>query len=282
MRLHIRHRTRYHYATEARDSFNEVRLAPVNDELQRRISFSLKTDPREGFSQYLDFYGNLVHYFEIGGPHRTLSIESVAIVETAPDPRGVVPSGQPLSAMANHSAQENLHDFLRDSKYITLTPEIWRAALDVVTSPIEDVWAAANALSHWVFTNFYYEPGATLVTTTMSEALSMRRGVCQDFAHVLCGLCRSLKIPARYVSGYFLDEERTLAPGESEASHAWVEVYVPSFGWAGLDPTHDRPTDERYIKVATGRDYADIRPVAGTYRGSTAREMEIFVRVSRG
>jgi transglutaminase-like putative cysteine protease len=102
-------------------------------------------------------------------------------------------------------------------------------------------------------------------------------GVCQDFAHVHLGLCRSLGIPARYVSGYFFNTTRR--PREIEASHAWIEAYVPGFGWAAFDPTHDRPADDRYVKVAVGRDYADIRPINGTYRGAPTRSLKVDVKV---
>jgi transglutaminase-like putative cysteine protease len=102
-------------------------------------------------------------------------------------------------------------------------------------------------------------------------------GVCQDFAHVMLGLCRQSGIPARYVSGYFFNNRRR--PGEIEASHAWVEVMVPGFGWTAFDPTHDRVADERYVKVATGRDYADIRPVSGTYKGAPTRSLKVEVAV---
>jgi transglutaminase-like putative cysteine protease len=102
-------------------------------------------------------------------------------------------------------------------------------------------------------------------------------GVCQDFAHVHLGLCRSLGIPARYVSGYFLNTTRRT--DEIEASHAWIEAWIPDHGWVGFDPTHDRPADERYVRVAVGRDYADIRPLSGSYRGAPTRELIVDVRV---
>jgi transglutaminase-like putative cysteine protease len=101
--------------------------------------------------------------------------------------------------------------------------------------------------------------------------------VCQDFAHVALGMCRCSGIAARYVSGYFIKLQRR--PGEEEASHAWIEAFVPGYGWAAYDPTHDRVADDRYIKAASGRDYADIRPVSGTYRGGKTRSLTVDVRV---
>lgn len=281
MKLRVRHRTTYHYPFPVRDSFNEVRLQPTQDSAQTRRAFSIKTDPRKAFSQYLDFYGNIVHYFEVAEPHHQLTIETFSEVETHQDSRGQPPTGRTLADLNPQESSESLHDFMLGSKYVDLSPEIWRAALDILPQGITDITADIALLAQWVYQNFTYEPGATQVHTTMSQSLSLRRGVCQDFAHILIGLCRSLKLPARYISGYFLNDSHRPAPDESEASHAWAEVYIPQFGWYGIDPTHNRPTDQRYIKVAAGRDYADIRPVAGTYRGPASREMHIFVRVTQ-
>ena len=115
------------------------------------------------------------------------------------------------------------------------------------------------------------------MATLATDAIKLRSGVCQDFAHVALGMCRCSQIPARYVSGYFMRSERR--HDDDEASHAWIEAYVPGYGWAAFDPTHDRPADQRYVKVASGRDYADIRPVSGTYRGGKTRSLSVEVKV---
>jgi transglutaminase-like putative cysteine protease len=106
----------------------------------------------------------------------------------------------------------------------------------------------------------------------MQDVLQQRRGVCQDFAHVLLGLCRTLKIPALYVSGY-------LATETASATHAWTEVFVPGHGWQALDPTHNRVPDEHYVKIGVGRDYADVAPVKGTYKGTIERTMNVEVMI---
>jgi transglutaminase-like putative cysteine protease len=111
------------------------------------------------------------------------------------------------------------------------------------------------------------------VHTHMREVLEQRRGVCQDLAHVMLGLCRTLRIPALYVSGY-------LATETANATHAWTEVYVPGVGWQALDPTHNRQPDEAYVKLAVGRDYADVAPVKGTYKGTTQRAMTVEVKIT--
>ena len=129
-----------------------------------------------------------------------------------------------------------------------------------------------------VFCNFLYmQLKQKGLARLMRKMLGRRQG--QDFAHLMLGLCRIHKIPARYVSGYFLNQHKL--PGEIEASHAWIEVFIPNYGWKGSDPTHQRVPDTRYVKLATGRDYGDIRPVGGTFRGKGTRKMVVEVSVHR-
>jgi transglutaminase-like putative cysteine protease len=135
-----------------------------------------------------------------------------------------------------------------------------------------DTWQAALAIMRFIYGHFKYESRSTHVHTHMSDVLRDRRGVCQDFAHVMLGLCRALKIPALYVSGY-------LATEIASATHAWVEVLIPGVGWRGLDPTHNCQTGETYVKIAVGRDYADVPPVTGNYKGTTDRKMEVSVKI---
>ena len=124
----------------------------------------------------------------------------------------------------------------------------------------------------FVHAQLRYEPNSTTVHTHARDVLRDRRGVCQDFAHVTLALCRSLKIPALYVSGYLGSET-------ASATHAWIEVLIPGIGWRALDPTHNRQTDESYVKIAVGRDYADVPPVTGHYKGTSERTMQVEVKV---
>jgi transglutaminase-like putative cysteine protease len=132
----------------------------------------------------------------------------------------------------------------------------------------------------YIHKEFAYTPSATGVHTHMRDVLRDRKGVCQDFAHVMCGLCRALQISALYVSGYLYNGSRDQLLG-AQASHAWCEVFLPGLGWRGLDPTNCQPADERYIKLAVGRDYADVPPVRGHYKGTTQRTMDVEVLVER-
>jgi transglutaminase-like putative cysteine protease len=154
---------------------------------------------------------------------------------------------------------------------VDTAPETWRMALDAIHGE-DDIWQCALRLMNFVNGHLAYQSNSTLVNTHMRDVLAQRRGVCQDFAHVMLGLCRALKIPALYVSGY-------LATEKASATHAWMEVFVPGTGWLGLDPTHNRQPDETYVKIAVGRDYADVAPIKGTYKGTTERTMNVEVKI---
>lgn len=277
MKYRILHRTAYQYKSAVVDSFNELRLRPVSNEEQICHSFDLRISPEAVPSHYHDFYLNIVNVFEVGAPHERLSIEAESVVETLERGDAAVKP----SAFADYraSALETMcYDFLQSSEYVSTGVEVWRYAMDVCAER-KDPWICANRLMQAVFKNFEYSPKATTVNTHMEDVLRFGKGVCQDFAHLMIGLCRCLEIPTRYVSGYIHTRPGPGGLRGAQASHAWCEVFVPGQGWLGLDPTNNCRADGNYIKVAVGRDYADITPVRGTYRGGGQREMEVFVDV---
>jgi len=272
MKWEISHRTSYGYASPVRDSFNEARLQPFSDEWQTVEHFLLKVLPAARLRHHHDFYSNVVHHFEITAPHSALVVESHLRVTTRPRP-SVSESENvwPLARIAEAARDTRIYEFLQASKFVELSPEAWRLALDA-TVGITDTWQAALALRRFVHAHLSYESNSTSVHTHMRDVLQDRRGVCQDFAHVMLSLCRSLKIPALYVSGY-------LATESASATHAWTEVFVPGLGWRPLDPTHNCQPGENYVKVAVGRDYADVAPVRGTYKGTKVHKLEVLVRI---
>lgn len=272
MRFSVIHRTRYTYATPVKESFNEVRLEPVTNEHQTVEGFVLKVLPPPRLRHYSDFYRNKTHHFEIPEPHASLLVESQFRVTTR-STNWLDPEARPFprERLAECERQDRCFDFLGPSEFVEITPEVWRTALDVVGDE-GDVWQASQALMGYVHREFTYTPQVTSVKTRSSEVFADRRGVCQDFAHVLLALCRSIRIPALYVSGY-------LHTPEANATHAWIEVFLPGVGWCALDPTHNRQPDQNYIKLAVGRDYSDALPIRGTYRGVTERSMQVEVRI---
>jgi transglutaminase-like putative cysteine protease len=260
------------YLSPARDSFNEVRLMPSSNARQTVESFVLTTMPDTPLRLYHDFYGNAVHHFEIPAPHASLVIESRSVVSAhPPPPLSNETTTAPLAELPGLAKSSDCFEYLCGSRFVDVDAGIWRLAIDA-TDGIADTWQAVQALVRFVRGHLDYKPASTHVHTPLRDALAQRRGVCQDFAHLTLGLCRSLKIPARYVSGY-------LAVEKARATHAWVEVWIPTIGWLALDPTHNQQIDNTYVKIAAGRDYGDVPPVTGSYRGTHEHKMEIEVQI---
>jgi transglutaminase-like putative cysteine protease len=276
--LSISHLTRYTYEGAVQDSFNEARLQPITDTLQQCRDFRFTIDPASSVRDYPDFYANCVHYFDVPQPHEALEVLAESEVQTITETRGPIPEAG-LKSLQDPSVKEHHFDFLHASEFISLGADVWREAVDALPAGVTDVWNDAVAIGEYIHRNYKYTPLATNVNTRAAEVIKKKQGVCQDFAHLMLGLLRTHGIPARYVSGYFLNQHKL--PGEIEASHAWLEVFIPGYGWKGYDPTHRRESDTRYVKLAVGRDYGDIRPVGGTFRGKGTRKMVVEVSVQR-
>ncbi len=274
MRYDIIHRTHYAYAAPVRESRNELHLQPLSNAQQTVDSFLLKVLPVTRLKHYHDFYSNCVHYFELPESHSTLTVESNLRMTTHPTadlPLNARPAG--AERLKEALSVGRCYDFIQPSRFVENTPEVWRLAVDAIGDE-RDVWQQTLRLMAFVHSHIAYESRSTQVHTHPREVLEQRRGVCQDFAHVMLSLCRSLKIPALYVSGY-------LATEKASATHAWMEVFIPGYGWQPLDPTHNCKPDESYVKIAVGRDYADVAPICGTYKGTTERTMEVTVKIER-
>ena len=278
--LSVKHRTVFTYSEPARENVNEVRVCPLANSTQHPEFFVLKVVPATRLRKYNDLFANPVHQFEINSPHRKLVIESRAIVTVGNRvdyeamPYGVTTSELP-ALLENHECCE----FLGESTYVRVSPEVWREAIDV-KGDVDDVFQTAYDLMQSVYERCEYLPGVTTAETHADEVFQAKRGVCQDFAHLLIAYCRSLQIPARYVSGYLWDPGHNHLLRGVQASHAWVEIYLPGHGWIGLDPTNNKVVNEQYVAVATGRDYDDVTPVRGTfYGGGHHRGMEVVVEV---
>jgi transglutaminase-like putative cysteine protease len=274
MRYNILHRTHYSYLSPARESFNDVRLEPPSIPEQTVESYSLRIEPGARVDRYTDFYSTLVHHFEIPAEHSSLLIESKVRVETHwPKPLPNDAKLCPMDKLGDAVFAERCFDFLQSSQFVELDVDIWKFAIDTLGDET-DAWQAVLKLMHFTFEYLTYLPNSTNVHTHVRDVVANRCGVCQDFAHFMIGLCRSMKIPARYVSGY-------LATEIASATHAWIEVYIPKIGWRALDPTHDRQVGETYVKIGHGRDYGDVPPVSGHYHGTLERTMSVGVKITK-
>ena len=275
MRLEIVHQTVYAYDEPAHDSHNELRLQPIDDARQRLLRFELRVEPAVALRARTDYFGNQVHYFSVPGMHRRLSIQAEAEVETLggeqlwprPGELGLALGDDPDSQAAGD-------EYLIPGRFTARTPEIERLAEVVTGRAARDGGAFCAALLACLRERLEYVPGWTSVDDSAATVLEQGRGVCQDFAHVAIALAQAAGVPARYVSGYV---KPTDAPGT--ASHAWAEIFLPGRGWIGLDASHEGPIDERYVRVAVGRDYADATPVRGTIRGGGKQSLAVDVLV---
>lgn len=278
MRIHITHETIYEYAEPAFDSHNEVRLQPIDDELQRCLRFDLTTDPATNPRTRRDYFGNVVHYFSVPGYHRRLAIRAEATVVTfesmiAPfPPRG--PS--PLAALDDPKVRAPLVEYLEASPYVPLADEIRTVARRLRASANGDGVRFLESVLGYVQGHLTYASGSTTVGHDALAVLRQGEGVCQDFAHLTAALARAAGVPARYVSGYVRPAE-----GPGQASHAWAELYLPEHGWIGIDPSGPGPIAERYARVAYGRDYADANPVRGAFRGGGKQYLNVDVNVEQ-
>ncbi len=281
MRLRVHHRTEFRYSSLVWDSVNDLHLRPLETRFQHCESSTIAVLPATRLSHYEDLHQNTVHHFEVPDRHDRLVIDSRATVTTnGKVDFNALPYGFSHTGLKQLKGHEECHPYLQNSHYVEVTPDNWRMALDIQDFST-DVFQTAYAIMEHIFVQFEYRAGLTNVTTHANEVIAHRYGVCQDFAHAMAALCRSLGIPCRYVSGYFFDATRDHHLRGSAASHAWVEVYLPDHGWIGLDPTNNKVIDETYIAVAVGRDYRDVAPVAGTYYGGGFSTLDVKVTVDR-
>ncbi len=281
MKFSVHHSTRYHYSAPVWDSINDAHLCPVSDDFQQCLNFDLRVQPiSSSVLRRLDFYTNQVHHFEVVEPHDTLEVLAASEVETFCDPRDFTKPA-PFAQLAGLDRDERYYDFVSGSTRVALTPMVEHEAKEIV-DPTGDVQLQVERVMAFIVEHFEYAPGTTKVESTVAQVFEHKRGVCQDFAHVMIALCRVVGIPARYVSGYFYVEKAVSGSADdNSASHAWVECFLPGTGWVGYDPTHNRRADATYIKLAMGRDYVDVRPLAGTFRGEGVAKMEVAVQIKR-
>lgn len=275
----VLHRTVFEYGSPARDSLNTLHLEPRTFPFQRTLAAVVKVIPATRVRRFNDLFDNITHHFEVPGDHQRLEIESRIRVQNLPLEIPEASRNALLHEYRGGDIPERTWAYLQDSRFVFRHPQIWRQALDI-TAGIQPVFDQATAIMNWVHAEFRYESGSTHVNTLIEEAFALRRGVCQDFTHVMLGLCRAIGIPARYASGYLYNGPRDHLLG-AQASHAWPEVFFPGVGWIGFDPTNRTLADARYIKVAVGRDYDDVAPVRGTYHGSGRCKMTVTVEVDK-
>jgi len=289
MRYRIVHRTEYEYGSQVAESFNEARMLPRELAGQRCLERHLRIVPAPAdYHERDDFFGNRVASFAHHHPYERLLVEAVSLVETRP-----AVALDLLAATPWEQVHDRLHhdpdptciearQFVLDSPLVTVTGAL-RAYAEGSFVPGRPFADAVIDLSSRIHTDFTYKPGSTTLRTAADEALAGRRGVCQDFAHVLIGGIRSMGLAARYVSGYLETRPPAGQPKlvGADASHAWVTAFVPGSGWIGLDPTNDIVPGERHVTTAWGRDYTDVTPLKGVlFTDGGEHELTVAVDVT--
>jgi transglutaminase-like putative cysteine protease len=283
MFLEIRHLTKYHYAAQVRESVMELWVQPQKGVRQRLISFDLELDPAAQLFSYADAFGNAVYHFDVPQPHDFLTIQSRAAVQTEAPPElpEALDSGE-WDRLRGDFIRGECFDFLRPHGYAVSTPALdaFVAAHDINELRRYDPLTAIRALSTRIYNGLEYQTGVTEADSPIDHALEAGRGVCQDFAHIMIAVCRAWGVPARYVSGYlFTNRAEGGDRSDPDATHAWVDVFLPSLRWVGFDPTNNIIAGERHVVVAIGRDYADVPPSRGIFKGDAVSELSVAVSV---
>ncbi|MCP5433832.1 MAG: transglutaminase family protein [Alphaproteobacteria bacterium] len=282
MHYSVHHVTRFRYSAPIRESLVETRLRPQADELQRLNGFHLTTHPRAQLFTYADDFGNTVYHFDIPGEHQELTIDASSKVDVDRPPTLPEALAPDAWEALRSDATKAQHFELLCPSTIAKDGEALEAFLkETGLEPHACPLATVRDLNETLYRSFTYESGTTRVDSPIEVAIASRKGVCQDFAHVMIAILRDWGIPARYVSGYVCHRpDAILDRSAPDQSHAWVEAFLPGIGWVGFDPTNDCLAEERHIRIAYGRDYADAPPTRGVFKGDAQSELAVAVTVT--
>lgn len=287
MKYRITHVTTYAYAAEVSVSHHLLHLRPRDLPRQRVECFDLVVQPEPSVqSQRMDYFGNFADVITVESAHRQLEIVAGTRVEVLPSPPRVGVESPAWERVAEACRGEGWDDATAAGEYRFDSPNVRRseAALEYAlpSFPVGRPWLeAVSCLSSRIHREFRFDPKATSVATPVEEVLKGRKGVCQDFAHLMLACLRSVGLPGRYVSGYL---ETVPPPGRArlvgaDASHAWVSAWCPGLGWIDFDPTNDIEPGERHVTVAWGRDFSDVSPIRGVLVGSGEHVLQVSVDV---
>ena len=278
-RYAITHRIRFRYDARVHSEVTTLRVCPIRDRTQLVSSFSIQTDPDGALFEFVDPFGNTGHFLDRAGAHDELEIVARSSVEVGPipaPPTRLAAGG--WEALRGAAREVDLWPMLAPSAFVRPSPALERFVAERGLVPGDDPLASARELQANLHLAFDYVPGSTTAQSPIETIIETGRGVCQDYAHVMATILRQWGIPCRYVSGYLAPATQDVTRGES---HAWVEGWFPETGWLGFDPTNDTVGDERHVRVAVGRDYADVPPSRGVFHGTARSRLEAEVMIER-
>ena len=276
--FYIKHLTKYSYSSPVIDGASQIMLYPRSNEFQEVVSQQITVSGNPSIATYTDMYNNIVGTFMITEPHNYLSIVSEIEVKKNPKlfPDDAMPINEQWEALKALKNDTSFMDFLQ-YKTFDGTDEI-KAMIEAKDLNSLSPYKIVLELCEFIYKNFNYIQGLTHVNSKLDEVWSLKAGVCQDFTHILLQMVRMLGIPARYVSGYICPSDDKIR-GEG-ATHAWIEAYIPSYGWLGLDPTNNLIANTYHVKLAVGRSYQDCTPVKGVFKGNVEEDLFVKVKVS--
>ena len=274
MILEIQHETTIDYAEPVSEWLCELRMEPMSDPTQRCHSFRVTPGHHVPMHRYVDGFGNRVHHFNMLRPPSTVRILAASIVET--DHGGPGPMASQWTFPADGAGQEwevplEAVDFLPLRGPVRRTPLLEPLLAELRPLPRMRVGMWVCQVAETIRGRFEYARDVTDATSPIDHLLQHRKGVCQDFTHLMIAILRSHGVPARYVSGYIHRENK------DSQSHAWCEVWLPDVGWTGFDPTNGCPVNDHFVKTAVGRDFTDVPPNKGTYRGGGSERIAVRV-----
>jgi transglutaminase-like putative cysteine protease len=276
----IRHITSFSYEPGVRESVMEVRMQPRSEGRQRCLTFSLDVAPSANIMEYQDYLGNNVQHFDIPGRHCRVDLRAQALVEIQ---EAAAPCASDVGRWQELDAQIATGDYwetLSPSHYAQPSEALERFSSELHLQRCENPFEFLLQVNEAMYQAFEYVPNSTAVDSPISDALLTRQGVCQDFAHIMITLLRQFHIPSRYVSGYLAHRAEGKDRSVDGATHAWIEAFLPGLDWVAFDPTNNLVGGERHIRVAIGRDYADVPPTRGVYKGEAESGLTVSVTVS--
>lgn len=280
MLLSISHVTKFRYSAPITESVMELRMQPLSEGPQRCLKFDLGLRPQARVAHYRDHLGNAVHHFDIPGRHTQLVITAKSLIESLPrdePPDALAPSAwEELDALV---AGGDYWDMLMPSHFAQPTEALREFAHELNLKRRDDPLVVLRELNTAIYNAFEYVPQSTSADSPIDDALRTREGVCQDYSHVMIALARHLRVPCRYVSGYLFHRVEYHDRSAQDATHAWVEALLPTLGWVGFDPTNNLLAGERHVRAAVGRDYADVPPTRGVFKGAAESELSVAVQV---
>lgn len=291
MLFHIQHTTEYVYSEPATEAFSELRMRPRDSLRQKVFRHHSQVQPTVMIEDHVDYFGNYVETISIPFRHTSLRVTSTCdvLTSTLTDPLSGLNLSISEARQLSAGRLRELHDYLQPSPLVPFTDALRKTAMRHLR-PSDAFAASIKRLNEYIFRHFKYRPGATDVATTVEEFMEKKEGVCQDFAHFMICLCRQAGLPARYVSGYIeSDSPPPSASGATPrvrligaaASHAWVEVYSPNGFWVGFDPTNNIMEGEQHVQIGIGRDYTDVPPLKGIFKGARKQRLSVKVQVTR-